>query len=388
MRSTRTTFGTAVLAVAALALTACGDDGEDAAAAGPTGEVGSTDLAAAGCPDTVVIQTDWNPEAEHGGVYQLVGDDYSVDAGAKSVSGTLVDSNGDSTGVRVEIRAGGPAIGFQAVSAQMYSDESIVLGYVDTDEAIQLSESQPTVGVLAQLEISPQMIMWDPATYPEVTGIADLGETDATVRYFEGSAYMSYLVGAGILQESQLDASYDGTPAAFVASGGEVAQQGFASAEPYIYENEVEDWGNPVEFELVHDVGFEVYAGSLSVREDRLEELSGCLEELVPVMQQANLDFLESPDPTNELIVELVEEYDTGWVYGPEVAEYSVTTMEELGLVGNGPDDTHGNFDTERLENLIELATPIFTEQGTPPADGLTAEQLATNEFIDMSIGL
>lgn len=387
MRSTRTTFGTAVLAAAALALTACGGD-DEAAAAGPTGEIGSTDLAEAGCPDTVVIQTDWNPEAEHGGVYELVGDDYSIDSDSKSVSGTLVDGAGDSTGVRVEIRAGGPAIGFQAVSAQMYSDESITLGYVDTDEAIQLSDSQATVGVLAQLEISPQMIMWDPETYPDVTGIADLAATDATVRYFEGSAYMDYLTGAGILREEQLDGSYDGSPAAFVASGGEDAQQGFASAEPFIYENEVEDWGNPVEYELVHDVGFEVYAGSLSVRQDAVEELSGCLTELVPVMQQADLDFLDAPDGTNALIVELVEEYDTGWVYGQEVADYSVDTQRELGLVGNGPDDTHGNFDTERLNTLIELSTPIFTEQGTPPADGLTAEDISTNEFIDTSIGL
>jgi hypothetical protein len=388
VRSTRTTFGTAVLAAAALALTACGGEDDAAAAAGPTGEIGSTDLAEAGCPDTVVIQTDWNPEAEHGGVYELVGDDYSIDSDSKSVSGTLVDGAGDSTGVRVEIRAGGPAIGFQAVSAQMYSDESITLGYVDTDEAIQLSDSQATVGVLAQLEISPQMIMWDPETYPDVTGIADLAATDATVRYFEGSAYMDYLTGAGILREEQLDGSYDGSPAAFVASGGEDAQQGFASAEPYIYENEVEDWGNPVEYELVHDVGFEVYAGSLSVRQDAVEELSGCLTELVPVMQQADLDFLDAPDETNALIVELVEEYDTGWVYGQEVADYSVDTQRELGLVGNGPDDTHGNFDAERLNTLIELSTPIFTEQGTPPADGLTAEDISTNEFIDTSIGL
>ncbi|MCA0145296.1 ABC transporter substrate-binding protein [Blastococcus sp. LR1] len=387
MRRTRTTISLAAISIAALALTACGSE-EEASSSGPTGEVGSIDLAAAGCPDTVVIQTDWNPEAEHGGVYQLVGDDSEIDAGSKSVSGTLVDTNGDSTGVTVEIRAGGPAIGFQAVSAQMYSDDDITLGYVDTDEAIQLSDTQPTVGVLAQLEISPQMIMWDPETYPDADEIADLADTDATVRYFEGSAYMDYLTGAGILREEQLDGSYDGAPAAFVASGGKDAQQGFASAEPFIYENEVDAWGKPVEYQLVHDTGFQVYAGSLSVRADKQEELSGCLTELIPVMQQADLDFVEDPSGTNELIIELVEQYDTGWVYGAEVAEYSVETMRELGLVGNGPDETHGNFDMDRLSTLIELATPIFTEQGTPPADGFTAEQLATNEYIDDSIGL
>ena len=388
MRRTRTSIGLAAAASLALVLSACGSDEDSSSeATGPSGEVGSTDLAAAGCPDTVVIQTDWNPEAEHGGIYQLFGDDVSIDAGAKSVRGTLVDGNGDSTGVMVEVRSGGPAIGFQAVSAQMYSDDDITLGYVDTDEAIQLSDSQPTVGVLAQLEKSPQMIMWDPETYPDVDEIADLAATDATVRYFEGSAYMDYLVGAGILREEQLDGSYDGTPAAFVASDGADAQQGYASAEPYIYENEVDAWGKPVDYQLVHDAGFQVYASSLSVRADQLEGLSGCLTELVPLMQQADVDYLEDPDGANELILQLVEEYDTGWQYSQGVADYSAQTMAELGISGNGEDDTHGNFDDARLQTLIEQTTPIFTEQGTPPAEGLTPQDIATNEFIDMSIG-
>jgi hypothetical protein len=388
VRRTRTSIGLAAAASLALVLSACGDDDDSSeAAAGPSGEIGSTDLAAAGCPDTVVIQTDWNPEAEHGGVYQLLGDDADIDAGAKSVRATLVDSNGDSTGVMVEVRSGGPAIGFQAVSAQMYADDSITLGYVDTDEAIQLSAEQPTVGVLAQLEKSPQMIMWDPETYPDVHEIADLADTDATVRYFEGSAYMDYLTGAGILREDQLDGSYDGTPAAFVAAGGEDAQQGYASAEPYIYENEVDAWGKPVEYQLVHDAGFQVYASSVSVRADQLEPLTGCLTELVPLMQQADLDYLADPADVNDLIVQLVEEYDTGWQYSTGVAEYSAETMQELGISGNGNNDTHGDFDMDRLQTLIEQTTPIFAEQGTPVADGLTPEDFSTNQFIDMSIG-
>jgi hypothetical protein len=377
-------------AVVALTLTACGSDdgGSSADAAGPSGAVGATDLAAAGCPDKVVIQTDWNPESEHGGVYQLLGDDSSIDAGAKSVSGTLVDANGDSTGVRVEIRSGGPAIGYQTVTSQMYADDSITLGYVDSEEAIQLSATQATVAVLAQTEISPQMIMWDPASHPDVTGIADLGKTDAIVRYFEGSAYMDYLVGAGILKQEQLDGSYDGTPAAFVSSGGADAQQGYASAEPFIYENEVDAWDKPVDYQLVYDVGFQPYASPISVRADDLEGLSGCLTALVPIMQQADLDYLNSPDDVNALILDLVEQYDTGWVYSQGVADYAVQTQKELGLVGNGPDATHGNFDTARMQTLIDQVTPIFTEQGTAPKEGLTPDDVVTNQFIDMSIGL
>lgn len=54
------------------------------------------------------------------------------------------------------------------------------------------------------------MIMWDPATYPQVKTIADLGKTGATVKFFSGAAFMSYFTSAGILNKAQTDGSYDG----------------------------------------------------------------------------------------------------------------------------------------------------------------------------------
>jgi hypothetical protein len=390
VRRTRFAIGTpAVLLTAALVLTACGGSDDSAAAvAAPSGSVGGTDLAAAGCPSTVVVQTDWNPEAEHGGVYQLLGDDTSIDASTKRVTGTLVDAEGKSTGVKLEVRAGGPAIGFQTVTAQMYQDKSVTLGYVDTDEAIQLSAEQPTTAVLADLEKSPTMVMWDPAVHPDVTSIADLGKDGVKVRYFEGASYMAYLTGSGVLKADQLDGSYDGTPAGYVADAGKSAQQGFASAEPYIYENEVEAWKKPVKYQLVYDAGFQPYKSAISVRSDELSGMSGCLKALVPIMQQADLAYLADPKKVNDLILDLVDQYDTGWVYSQGVADYSVKTQQELGLVGNGDDSTHGNFDEARVQKLIDQTTPIFTDQGTPPKAGLTPADLMTNEFIDTSIGL
>jgi hypothetical protein len=46
------------------------------------------------------------------------------------------------TGVRVEIRAGGPVIGFRQRSEEMYRDPSILLGFVGTDKAVQRSASR------------------------------------------------------------------------------------------------------------------------------------------------------------------------------------------------------------------------------------------------------
>jgi hypothetical protein len=65
-----------------------------------------------------VFQTDWNPEAEHGQLYNLVGDGYTVDTAKTRVSGPLMASGKD-TGVKVEVRSGGPTIGFQSVTSQL-----------------------------------------------------------------------------------------------------------------------------------------------------------------------------------------------------------------------------------------------------------------------------
>ena len=57
-------------------------------------------------------------------------------------------------------------------------------------------------------------------------------------------------------------------------------------------------------------------------------------------------------------------------------------------FVTNGPDKTLGNFDTARVQRMIDIMTPIFTAQRQPPKEGLTPEDIATNEFVDTNIGV
>lgn len=352
-------------------------------AGGAGGEDSATNLADV-CPETIVIQTDWHAEAEHGGLYEMLGDGYDVDTNNYKAIGPLMAGDVD-TGVDIEIREGGPAIGFEQVSATMYKDESIHLGYVSTSEAVQQAEQLPTVGVMAPFEKNPQILMWDPATYPDVNTIADLGARDILVRYFADATYIAYFVATGVLKESQLDGSYDGTPAVFVSEGGRIAQQGFASAEPYIYEHEVEAWMKPVRFQLVHDAGFESYSQTLAARAGELEELSPCFEKLVPIMQQAQVDFIEEPTRAVDIVLDLTETYDDGWIYGQEVADFSVEQQAALGIVSNGPDDTLGNFDEARVQGVISLLAPL---EGFEVASGVQPSDVMTNEFIDESIGL
>jgi hypothetical protein len=74
-------------------------------------------------------------------------------------------------------------------------------------------------------------------------------------------------------------------------------------------------------------------------------------------------------------------------VYSAGLADYAIGKMRESFVV-NGPDQTLGNFDMARVGRMIEIVTPIFTAQRKPPRAGLKAEDIATNEFVDASIGV
>ncbi|MDT3442397.1 MULTISPECIES: nitrate ABC transporter substrate-binding protein [unclassified Pseudofrankia] len=390
-RPTRLVAATAAAVALALVAAACG--GDDTTSPAPSASAGGAvpaqyDLKAAGCPSTIVLQSDWNPESEHGGQYQLLGPNPSFNTGKKSVTSELVAHGGVDTGVKLEIRAGGPAIGFQTVTSQLYADPNITIGYISTDEQIQTSKDHPTVALLAGLEKSPQEIGWSPEKHPDFKTIADIGKTDTKVLYFEGAAYMDYFTGQGILKKSQIDGSYDGTPTNFVASGGEYAVQGFATSEPYTWENEVRSWGKPLKYQLVADAGFDFYQQEIGVRADKLDALKPCLTKLIPIMQQAIVDFIADPATANKVILDAVTKYNNGWVYTQGVADYAVKTMAELGIIGNGKTPTLGDFDDARTQTLIGILSPIYAQQNKPIKDGLKPSDLYTDEFLDTKISL
>jgi hypothetical protein len=370
-----------VLVAFAAACSGAPDGGSAPPAAGGSGSLKGI------CPDPVVVQTNWFPQAEHGSVYQLVGSGYRIDAAHKRVTGPLV-VNGRSTGVRIEVRAGGPAVGFQSSAALMYLDPKITLGMLQSDEIIQYSKTQPVVGVVAPLELDPQVILWDPAAHPEWHTIADIGQTDVKVLYFQTGTFMQYLLGSGILRRRQVDGSYDGSPAAFVASGGKIAVQGYATNEPYLYQHEVRAWGKPVAYQLVYDTGYPNYGNVLTVRADKLAALAPCLQRLVPMIQQAQVDFIGTPSGAVDLILKLDRSYKSGFVYSRGNANFAVAQLRHLGIVSNGSDATLGNFDHARLQRLLGIVGPIFAGQRKPIRAGLTPEQVATNRFIKPSIGL
>lgn len=391
-RTSRRSAVAAGAAVIALVAAGCSDS-----STGEGGQEVSTGAAASGdnalkgvCPDTVVFQTNWWPQAEYGGLYRIVGSKPTIDTNKAMVTGALVD-NGTDTGVKVELRAGGPANNYTPSTSLLYTDKTITFGGADLDQVAQISGSgKPVLSVMAPLDLSPVVLMWDPKQHPDFNTIADIGQTTTPVLYFQGATYMAYLLGGGLLRPSQVSASYGGTPDQWKAKKGNVVQQGYVTNEVIRYQNDPSVWGKPVAYQLVADSGYPVYPETLTIRPDRKAELAPCLKKLVPILQRSTAAYAEKPDATDAFIAELVTKYkDKGaFPYTKEQGDAAAKAMNDNDIIGNGRDKAVGNFDTDRVNRILQIVRPIFAAQKTPVKEGITADQLVTNEFIDPTIGV
>ena len=371
--------GTGLLITAAAAMPSQAATKKKAATAGA--------LKAAGCPNPIVIQTDWYPEVDHNELYVL------APAGGKTTktkyTAPIVDPrNGKATGVSLEMRDGGGAVNFKNATDLMYTSNDIFGGYIGTDEALQNSKDRPTVAVVAPRERSPQMIMWDPATYPDVKKIADLKAKGAKIHFFDGSAWMDYLTGTGVLDPKQIVGDYDGGPSKFIAAGGKDAQQGFSTAEPYQYENDLPAWKKPVTYQLIADVGWDFYPEPIAVKPETLTKYDKCLKAFVPMVQAAQVAYQKSSAATEALIVQVVKDQANDWSYSAANATAATKKSFADGVISNGPDKIVGNFDMSKIQKIIDAGTPVFVKKNAPPKTGVKPEDLATNKYIDATLGL
>lgn len=384
LRTSRLAVAATAATICAAVLAGCSSSGSDDTASSSLPSAPAESTLAGTCPDNVVVQLQWQPQSDMAGVIGLLGPGYTVDTDNKSVSGPLVFDRMD-TGVDITLRAGGPAIGFQSVPSAMYSDDSIHLGLVHGDQMISAAKDQRVVGVTPLLQYNPSIIMWDPATHPDVKTIADIGRSDASVVVSKDQIFPQWLVAKGLLQQDQLDTSYDGAPARFVGDPS-ITQQGFANSEPYTYENETPSWNKPVAYAMVKDAGYDVYASNVSVRAGDVEEMSPCLEKLVPMIQQTGKDYVASPDMVNATIVDWVSQDVSFTRYSAGEAAYSAGLLKDRAVIAPGADGVYGSYDMVKAQNVINDLVPILNGGGADLPAALPADQLFTTQFIDEQI--
>ena len=335
------------------------------------------------CGEKISVQTDWFPEPEHAALYQLAGTKGSLDAKKGWYTGQI-----GKTGVNLEIRAGGPFTGFQQPISQMYQDSSITLGYVNSDEAIQLSKKLPTVAIVAPLEFSPQILMWNPQKL-NISKFQDIGNSGAKVLVFEGGVWIDYLIARGWVNKNQVDTSYDGSPTRFVSSDGAIVQQGFATSEPYDYEFNIKQYGKPVKYLMIRSSGYVPYPEPLAATPAVLKAKRACFKLLVPLIQKAQVAYMVSPTAVNNKLVEIVTDLKSFWVESSAGNAWNAKEQRRLGIVQNGPNCTLGDFNQKRMQQVINLLKPIYAAKGLDTYDpDLTAAKIGTNEFIDPKIGM
>ncbi len=377
---------------------ACGGDDDDSGDAAPeTGtdaEAGAfaaehytTDLSE-DCPDPIIVQKDWLAEAEHAAMYQLIGGGGTMEQNA--YRGPL-----GSTGVDLEILDGGPGLGDGITTASsLYAGNLVqgkepMLAYVGTDDAAQFSSEFPVTAVVSPLNEAPTMLMYDPETYEGLETIDDVIATEADIYVTtKTQSYVQYLIGQGIPEDRFIE-GYTGDKERFITSGGSLINQGYVSNEVYSYEHETETWNKPVAYVLVNDLGYQPYPSALSVRTDKLEEYSPCLEKLVPLMQQAQADYMADPAEVNDLLTRYNPDFSAPfWFTSEGLSDAAVDVMQSEGIVADGPEGL-GSFDMDRMQNLIDILLPIFADQDIDTYDpAVTPEMIVTNEFIDPGITL
>lgn len=163
-------------------------------------------------------------------------------------------------------------------------------------------------------------------------------------------------------------------------------QQGFANSEPYTYAHDTPAWNKPVSYGLLKDVGYDIYASNMSVRADKLSELTPCLEKLVPIIQRSGVAYSESPEAVNTVIVDVISQDSTYSPYTMGEADYSASLLVEKGLLAPEANGSFGVYDPVRTaRNLVDLSGVMAATGNVVPA-GMTADDLFTNRFTDPKI--
>jgi len=356
----------AVLSVLSIGLLpACGGD-DDAASSGDSN-----------CPSELVIQTDWFPELEHGGTYQLIGPDGTADKTTVSYSGPVQDAYKVPGLETVTIKT----VNFDKKNSSTLLDGDADMAYIGMGDIIADSTAIPMVAVAKTLHKDPQMIMWDPAQH-DISQPADIAADGAKVRHFPNAAYIDYMLAEGIMTPDQDDPNYNGSDSEFVALNGDFFQQGFATNEVYKYENDIA-WKDgapaPVDFYTVAELGYDNYPASITLTQTRAAELDGCLKQLVPKMQQAWIDFLNDPEPIMNRMIDINIEHDGFWGLSPEINAAGFELLTSGGFVENSADGSYCSFEDDRVQELFDILKPLYEGQGTEIADSV--DGLYTNEY-------
>jgi hypothetical protein len=136
----------------------------------------------------------------------------------------------------------------------------------------------------------------------------------------------------------------------------------------------------------VNDLGYDFYPSVLSVPKDKVTALTPCLKALVPLIQQATVDYMANPAPINKLLAEYNDKGHGAsyWKTPVELNDAGTKVLKDDGLVAN-EGTSIGGFDFARVQSTIDNVKPGFDDRANT---SVKPQDISTNEFIDPTIKL
>jgi hypothetical protein len=344
------------------------------------------------CPNPLVVQTNWLPESDHGGLYELIGSGGTMKQ--YSYKGPL-----GSTGIDLQILSGGPGDSYLPTATTLYTSNPVAgvtanLTEDSTETTLQLSKKFPTIGVVTLQDHDPQVLIYDPSKFASRSTVADMVKAANQGAHFYVTSlttvYVEYLIKAGVPQSAFIG-GYSGDLGKFVTGSGLIINQGYSDSEPYTLAHDTPAWGGkPIKYTYVYKLGLNDYPSAIQVASGKLTQMTPCLKKLVPMIQTAQVDYAKNPTTVDNVLAQFNPTYSASyWTTPTAESAWAINLQKSQDIVGNGINGTGaaGEFDLQRTTAMIKLLLPIFAtaSPGTYNPNA-TASELVTNAFIDKSI--
>lgn len=331
------------------------------------------------CGESLVIQTSGRPSIGVGPLYALLGPSPAVDVDRQAVSGPLIRADGTVEDVDLELRSGGPGVGFRSPIAVMANDDTIDLAHASMAVAVRDRSTLSTSAVMSLTDRSHDAVIIDPATYPDISDIVAVGAQGIEVRHVTDSPVIRFLTATGALTSDQLVGGSDGGPASFVAAQGAIAQQGDLLIEPALLAS-LPQWGRPVTALPAADAGW-LSLDDLLVADTESERLSDdCLGRLVPVVQSSIAAYVADPTPTNAVLGAIRNQFNPLDRLTPALLDDGTRLAVEAGVFDTSSNDVPGTIATDGLDAFLgELAAALDVED-------VAVDELVDDRFVDPTV--
>jgi NitT/TauT family transport system substrate-binding protein len=294
----------------------------------------------------VTLQTDWFPQAEHGGFYQALAKGFYRDAG-----------------LAVELLPGGPGSGINLRVAKGQAD----FGMNRSDDLIvAASQGLPVLIVAAVLQHDSQVLLVHEAS--PVKTLEDLAGRTVTASI--GMAWIPWLKKTRGIEFSLRPQTY-GLAGFF--SDPDAIQQGLLTNEPYL----AREKGIPIRILPLRAAGLDVYHTIFCGRELARNE-PGVVKAFVVASIRGWHDYLEGdPAPAHALILERNAQMTRAFL------DFSRAEMRLRGLVCGDPKlgENIGFIDLQRIREQIDKLSQLNIMREVP-----RVETIATTEFLPQMV--